>query len=39
MSADALRFETDQLGASPALLLVLVLILTMLGVLAHVAFA
>jgi hypothetical protein len=39
MSADALHLEADQLGAFPAFLLLVVLVLTMLGVLAHVAFA
>ena len=39
MSANATYFEADQLGAFPAFLLFLVLILTTLGVLAHVAFA
>ncbi len=32
-------FQSDLLGASPALLLVLVIVLTLLGVVAHVAFA
>lgn len=31
--------QTDPLGAVPALMLVLVLVLTMLGIVAHVAFA
>jgi hypothetical protein len=39
MSADALHFEPDQLGAFPAFLLLVVFVLTMLGVMAHVAFA
>jgi hypothetical protein len=39
MSADALRLETDQLGAFAAYLLIVVLVLTILGVVAHVAFA
>ena len=39
MTANAHAFETDQLGALPATLLLLVLVLTMLGVIAHVAFA
>ena len=38
MSAQATWFETDVFGAFPALLLVLVLVLTLLGVLAQVAF-
>jgi hypothetical protein len=39
MSAQTLSFETTSLGAWPALMLVLVLVLTLLGVVAHVAFA
>jgi hypothetical protein len=39
MSAQTHYFENDLLGAFPALLLVLVLILTALGVMAHAAFA
>ena len=40
MSAQTQMFETsDLLGAFPALLLFLVVVLTMLGVVAHVAFA
>ncbi len=39
MAAQTHYLETDLLGAFPALLLVLVLILTALGVLAHAAFA
>jgi hypothetical protein len=38
MTAQTQHFETDLLGAFPALLLVLVLVLTLLGVVAHVAF-
>ena len=39
MSAQTQMFEsTDLLGAFPALLLVLVVVLTLLGVVAHVAF-
>lgn len=38
MTAQTQPFETDLLGAFPALLLVLVLVLTLLGVVAHVAF-
>jgi hypothetical protein len=39
MTAQTLDFETDPLGTFPALLLILVLVLTLLGVVAHVAFA
>ena len=39
MSAQTYHLEADHLGAVPALMLVLVLVLTMLGVVAHVAFA
>lgn len=39
MSAQTYQLETSPLGAFPALLLVLVLVLTALGVVAHVAFA
>jgi hypothetical protein len=39
MSAQTHYFENDLLGAFPAVLLLLVLILTALGVVAHVAFA
>jgi len=39
MTAQTQYFETDVLGAFPAILLVLVLLLTLLGVVAHVAFA
>ena len=39
MSAQTQSLETDPLGGFPALLLVLVLVLTLLGVVAHVAFA
>jgi hypothetical protein len=39
MSAQTHYFENDLLGAFPAVLLFLVLILTALGVVAHVAFA
>ena len=38
MTAQTQLFEADLLGAFPALLLVLVLVLTLLGVVAHVAF-
>jgi hypothetical protein len=39
MTAQTQYLETDLLGAFPAVLLVLVLLLTLLGVVAHVAFA
>ena len=39
MTAQTLDFETDLLGAFPAPLLILVLVLTLIGVVAHVAFA
>jgi hypothetical protein len=39
MSAQTTYFEADALGALPAYLLFLVLVLTLLGVIAHVAFA
>ena len=39
MTAQTLDLETDPLGAFPAPLLILVLVLTLLGVVAHVAFA
>jgi hypothetical protein len=39
MTAQTQTFQSDLLGASPALLLVLVIVLTLLGVVAHVAFA
>ena len=40
MTAQSQTFQTaDLLGAFPALLLVLVVVLTLLGVVAHVAFA
>ena len=39
MTAQMQSLETDLLGATPAALLVLVLLLTLLGVVAHVAFA
>jgi hypothetical protein len=39
MTAQTQDPETDLLGASPAILLVLVLLLTLLGIVAHVAFA
>lgn len=39
MTAQTLDFETDLLGAFPALVLILVLVLTLLGIVAHVAFA
>ena len=39
MTAQTLDFETDLLGALPATLLILVLLLTLLGIVAHVAFA
>lgn len=39
MSARTYHLEGDLFGAVPALMLVLVLVLTMLGVVAHVAFA
>jgi hypothetical protein len=40
MSAQTQMFDSsDLLGAFPALLLVLVVVLTLLGVVAHVAFA
>lgn len=39
MTAQTQYLETDMLGAFPTLLLVLVLVLTLLGVVAHVAFA
>lgn len=39
MTAQTQFLETNLLGAFPALLLVLVLVLTLLGVIAHVGFA
>jgi hypothetical protein len=39
MTAQTQYLETDQLGVHAAFLLVLVLLLTLLGVVAHVAFA
>ena len=39
MAAQTQFFENDLLGAFPALLLVLVLILTALGIVAHASFA
>ena len=39
MTAQTQYLETDAIGAFPAILLVLVLLLTLLGVVAHVAFA
>jgi hypothetical protein len=39
MTAQSHYLETDLLGAFPAVLLILVLVLTLLGVTAHVAFA
>ena len=39
MTAQTQYFESDPIGAFPATLLVLVLLLTLLGVVAHVAFA
>jgi hypothetical protein len=39
MTAQTQTFDADLLGAFPALLLVLVIVLTLLGVVAHVAFA
>ncbi len=39
MTAQRLDFETDLLGVLPATVLILVLLLTLLGVVAHVAFA
>jgi hypothetical protein len=39
MAAQTHYFDNDLLGAFPGLLLVLVLILTALGVIAHAAFA
>jgi hypothetical protein len=39
MTAQMQSLETDLLGALPAVLLVLVLLLTLLGIVAHVAFA
>ena len=39
MTAQTQYLETDLLGVSPAILLVLVLLLTLLGIVAHVAFA
>ncbi len=39
MTAQTQTLQSDVLGASPALLLVLVIVLTLLGVVAHVAFA
>jgi len=39
MSAHAIALETEPLGAFPAIVLVLVVVLTTLGVFAHVAFA
>ena len=39
MTAQTQYFETDPIGAVPAIVLVLVLLLTLLGVVAHVAFA
>jgi hypothetical protein len=39
MTAQTQYLETDLLGAFPGILLILVLLLTLLGVVAHVAFA
>jgi hypothetical protein len=39
MSAQTPYLEADAIGAFPALLLLMVLVLTLLGILAHVAFA
>ena len=39
MSAQAQSFEVDGLGAFPALMLLLFLVLTVLGVVAHGSFA
>jgi len=39
MTAQAQSLEMDLLGTAPAILLVLVLLLTLLGIVAHVAFA
>ena len=39
MTAQTQPFETDLLGAFPTVLLLLVLLLTLLGVVAHAAFA
>ena len=39
MTAQTQCLETDQLGVHAAFLLVLVLLLTLLGIVAHVAFA
>ena len=39
MTAQTQYLETDPLGAFPGILLILVLLLTLLGVVAHVAFA
>jgi hypothetical protein len=39
MTAHTQYLETDQLGVDAAFLLVLVLLLTLLGIVAHVAFA
>ena len=39
MTAQTQPFETGLLGAFPAVLLLLMLLLTLLGVVAHVAFA
>jgi hypothetical protein len=39
MTAQTQFLETSPLGAWPALMVVLVLVLTLLGVVAHVAFA
>jgi hypothetical protein len=38
MSAQAQYFEVDAIGAFPTLLLLLVIVLTALGIVAHVAF-
>lgn len=39
MTAQTQYLETDPIGSAPAIVLVLVLLLTLLGVVAHVAFA
>ena len=39
MSAQAQSFEVDGLGAFPAFMLLLILVLTVLGVVAHGSFA
>jgi hypothetical protein len=38
MTAQSLSFEVDAIGVFPALLLLLVILLTALGIVAHVAF-